>query len=67
MQKTGILAALNMKSFNIILFSLVIVFAAIYLPLVSVVALIAVILLGVYIKQPNLDFYDSHRKFFIVH
>ncbi|MFX3651074.1 MAG: O-antigen ligase family protein [Paenibacillus sp.] len=74
MQKTGILAALNMKSFNIILFSLVIVFAAIYLPLVSVVALIAVILLGVYIKQPSwifmiliVSFSLSIDKIFSIH
>ncbi|MBR2567154.1 MAG: O-antigen ligase family protein [Paenibacillus sp.] len=53
MQKTGLMAAMDMKSFKIIFLSLVIVAAAIYLPLVSVAALLSVILLGVYIRRPS--------------
>jgi O-antigen ligase len=53
MQKTGILAAFNVKTINFLIFSLLIIIAAIYLPLFSVIFLISLILLGVYIKQPS--------------
>ncbi|GAB1157437.1 hypothetical protein YWY31_34620 [Paenibacillus illinoisensis] len=57
MQKTGVLAAVNFKKLNIILSSLLIIFAAIYLPVISVIVLISLILLGVYFKQPSWIFY----------